>query len=99
MTYKDFSKVYIGESDTASLTVRGNDYAGVLHFGKDGAYSAYLVDKPIEIPEHYYPVFTAVNVLKIYDDNGKAFEVRGRFIQIYRAGEMGCLIKVERKMK
>lgn len=50
-SYKDFEKMYIGESDIASLTMVGfapeqGLTAQLLHFGGDNAYSAYIVDEP-----------------------------------------------------
>ena len=47
-TYKDFEKQYIGNSDVAALIMvgykKGNGLVtDLLHFGEDGAYSAYIV--------------------------------------------------------
>ena len=50
-TYKDFNKVYIGESDMAKLVLVGVSHesgdveASILPFGGDGDYSAYVIDE------------------------------------------------------
>ena len=96
-TYKDFEKEYIGESDVAVLTMVGMTEecltAQILHFGGDDAYSAYIVDEPdVEIGKHYSQVASFKTWLKIYDDKGLAFEVYSPKIDVYTAGEYGCII-------
>ena len=66
----------------------------MIHFGSDGVYSAYIVDQEAEIGEHYKKVYSFTDWLKIYDDEGLAFDVCGKEINIYRAAEMGCIIQV-----
>ena len=95
-TYKDFEKTYIGSSDIAALIVVGcRDNEGLktesLHFCEDGSYSAYIIEQTeneeIKIESHYTKVATFNHWLKIYDDDGKTFDCRGKEINIYRAGE------------
>lgn len=91
-TYKE-NKIYIGSSDIASLVVSTPDDVRYLHFGEDGEYYAWYVDDPeVEIPDHYRLMVVAESWLKIYDDNELVFNERGIF-EVYRAGEMGCLIR------
>lgn len=62
--YKDFPKVYIGESDIASLTLRTPVDAHVLKFGSDGYYKAYIVNGEAEIGNHYKLDFTCNHCLE-----------------------------------
>lgn len=64
----------------------------ILKFGQDDSYSAYFVDEEIELPEHYELVAEGSNWLWVYDDAGRALRCSAEKIQIYRAGQMGCLI-------
>lgn len=93
--YKDFKKVYIGESDIASLTVRSVYNVYDLHFGNDGHYNAYECFGDVGIGEHYSKVFCGKSWLKIYDDSqliyNKHFD-SFNFVDIYRAGNAGCII-------
>lgn len=97
-SYKGFEKMYIGESDIASLTMVGfapeqGLTAQLLHFGGDNAYSAYIVDEPdVEIGAHYSLVGCFNSWLKIYDDRELVFERCSDKIEVYRAGEYGCII-------
>lgn len=94
--YKDYEKTMIGDSDIASLTVRGCKDIDSLDFGEDGIYNAYIVNQDTEIPEHYYEVFeTDSSWLWIYDDTGvfKLENINGNGFAIYRAGERGCIIQ------
>lgn len=99
-TYKDFEQVYIGGSDIAALILVGcykeeGLKTQTLNFGEDGSYRAYIVTDPeAEIGNHYKKVATFNYWLKIYDDDGKTYEVRAREINIYRAGDFGCIIQV-----
>lgn len=102
-TYKDFEKTYIGGSDIASLILVGcRKDEGLktepLYFGEDGGYSAYIVNQTekeeIKIESHYTKVATFNHWLKIYDDDGKTFDCRGKEINIYRAGQFGCIIQI-----
>ena len=90
--YKE-NRIFIGGSDIASLVVATPDDVRYMNFGEDGSYYAWYVDDPeVEVPSHYHLVVTADSWLKIYDDNGLVFDKRGDF-EVYRAGEMGCLIR------
>lgn len=99
--YKDFPKVYIGSSDIASLTVRAGGDVTALNFGEDGAYYAYIVTERAEIGEHYKKMFsTPSHWIAIYDDDEKVFTRRDKDAQrinIYRAGEFGCIIEFEKE--
>ena len=96
--YKKYEKEVIGSSDIATLIAVGcyenGLKTGMIHFGSDGVYSAYIVDQDAEIAEHYKKVDSFTDWLKIYDDEGLAFDVYGKEINIYRAAEMGCIIQV-----
>lgn len=92
--YKDFEKVFIGDSDIASLTLRSPMEATVLNFGEDNSYKAYIVEGNAEIGEHYDKVYECNNWLKIYDDDGLSAEFDADYIAVYRAGEMGCIIQL-----
>lgn len=101
-TYQHFIRKYIGTSDVASLIMMGLKETGrsleFLNFGEDGDYYAYLVDreedKPVEIGSHYKRVATFTNWLKIYDDYESTLDIKGKVINVYRAGEFGCIIEV-----
>lgn len=103
-TYKDFETIYIGGSDSASLILMGIKETGhgrsleFLNFGEDGEYYAYLIhrkeNEPVEIGSHYELVATFNTWLKIYDDDECTFRTYGKVINVYRAGEFGCIIEV-----
>lgn len=90
-TYKDFEKVSIGGSDCGRLILEGGklDY---LSFSEDGEYKAYFVNEEIEIPSHYRKVFECKGSLWIYDDEERTAKITGKTIEIYRAGDFGCII-------
>ena len=92
--YEQFEKVFIGSSDIASLAVRSCRWVGLVYFGKDGDYSAYICDGDVEIPPHYEKVFSGMEWLHLYDDQGLSYKCVGhnKCVDIYRAGEMGCII-------
>lgn len=90
-TYKDFEKVQLGGSDCARL-ILSCDRLEYLHFGSDGEYSAYFVNEEIELPSHYEKVFECGYSLWIYDDEERTLKVSGDKIEIYRAGDFGCII-------
>lgn len=101
-TYKDFEKQYIGSSDIAALIMSGYRngdglVTDLLHFGEDGAYSAYIVtetEDDVEIGSHYSKVASFNNWLKIYDDTGLSYNVEGSEINIYRSEMYGCIIQI-----
>ena len=97
--YKNYEKQFIGSSDIASLTLRAPRKAMLLDFGQDARYSAYVVDEECEIPEHYTLVAEAENWMKVYDDDQLTAEFRANRIEVYRAGEMGCLIRLIGEVK
>lgn len=96
--YKDFNKQYIGFSDIASLVLVGfgeNDVeTQLLHFGRDGAYDAYVVDGETEIGAHYELVASFSSWTRVYDDSSLCLNLSGEKINFFRAGEMGCIIQV-----
>nr|DAY64150.1 MAG TPA: hypothetical protein [Caudoviricetes sp.] len=93
--YKDFAKMYIGESDIASLTVRSGSTVAALDFGQDNEYQAYIVDGNTAIPDHYHLVLDLKHWINIYDDRELAFSASADHIRVYRAGEMGCIIQLD----
>ena len=97
--YKEFEQQFIGDSDIATIILVGcRSEEGIkteqLHFGKDGSYKAYIVDADAEIGSHYRKVATFNHWLKTYDDAGLTYKVDGKEINIYRAGDFGCVIQV-----
>lgn len=97
-SYKDFSKIYLGESNIASVVMvgcqpQGGAKAELLRFGEGGSYTAYFVTKDIPITEHYEKVFEFRSRLAIYDDKNYIGVVKAEKIEVYRAGEFGCVIK------
>lgn len=97
MTYKDYEKTYIGSSDIACLILAGggedNAQPVYLKFGEDSAYSAYIVESDCPIPAHYTLKYIFKKWMKIYDDDGKVFEIKSDIIKVYRAGSFGCIIQ------
>ena len=95
--YKDFEKIYIGDSDIAALTLRTVGKVYDLRFGGDNAYYAYLCSgNDVEIGSHYRPVFEGEAWLKIYDDRELVVDLR-KFedhskMTVYRSGDYGCII-------
>ena len=95
----EYNKEYIGSSDIATLILVGpDDCRGLrlraLKFGGDGSYHAYVGDKDIEIPDFYHLEARFYHWLKIYDDEELVKEYNGTLIEVYRAKEMGCIIKI-----
>lgn len=97
-SYKDFKKAFIGSSDIAALTLLGYDpdkgaVPHLLKFGGDNSYYAYIVDAPdVEIGEHYTLAFHFESWLRIYDDEGLTLQKSASNIDIYTAGNYGCII-------
>lgn len=96
--YKEYEEKSIGASDVAALILVGCDENGlktdILNFGEDGYYSAYIVDEDAEIGAHYKKVACFESWLKIYDDDDLTYRVNAREVNIYRAGDFGCIIQV-----
>ena len=95
-----YGSEYIGSSDIASLVlVGGDDVRGLrlrqLKFGGDGDYFAYIGDSEIEVPYFYHIEAKFYHWLKIYDDQELVKEIEGEVIEVYRAREMGCIIRVK----
>lgn len=93
--YKEFNKVWLGESDIAALTVRSCGDVYSLNFGEDGSYDAYECFGSIEIGSHYTKVFEGHGWLKIFDDYRLAYDkyfAEYEYVDIYRAGDFGCII-------
>lgn len=100
-TYKNFEKQYIGDSDVACLIASGCGDGGVksevIRFGGDNSYHAYIVrGKDVEIGSHYRLVASFRTWINIYDDQGLTFTLHeyDSTINVYRAGEYGCIIQV-----
>lgn len=92
--YKEFDEFYIGSSYMASLTARSCQDVGCIDFGKKDEYYAHSCHGDVEIPSHCKKVFSGHDWLILYDDQGVSFrETRyGECVDIYRAGEMECII-------
>jgi hypothetical protein len=65
-----------------------------LYFGYDGGYSAYIVDGEAEIGHYYVKIATFYHWLKIYDDDGLECKFDGEEINVFRAGDFGCIIQI-----
>lgn len=93
--HHEYPKQYIGWSDIAQLMLRGcNKEAGLMSYPEDGSYFAYIVDEEAEIPSHYELIYCTSNWLWIYSDEARTAEFEGRFIEVYRAGAFGCIIRI-----
>lgn len=97
-SYKSFDQKRIGKSSIATLVMVGRDALGVvtapLTFGGNGEYSAYVVDKPATIGEHYTMVAEFWGFLRIYDDTSLVASFSGTYVRVYRAGYYGCIIEI-----
>lgn len=104
-SYREFNEISIGTSDIATLIMVGcpaeeSDelITKPLYFGEDGDYKAYYVNEDnIDIPERYEKVAEFSTWLKIYDDTGLTSTVKGERIEVFRAYDFGCIIKVSDK--
>lgn len=92
--YKNYEKRFIGSSDIGSLVYRSWNSVGLIEFGGDGEYFAYIVDEDAEIGEHYQKVVSATHWLDLYDDTSRTMRFSGAKINIYRAGGFGIIIQV-----
>ena len=90
--YKYFEKVLLGSSDVAEVILRNSEKLERLHFGGDGSYEAYFINEVIKLPAHYTKEAEFKKWLWIYDDSELTVKIEASKIEIYRAGEMGCLI-------
>lgn len=98
--YKSFYKyctMSAGVSDIAALVYRTSNpkEIGEIAFGEDGSYKAHLIVGDTEVPDHYSLVLdTNASWLWVYDDDNKTLDlVNNAGFQIYRAGELGMLIR------
>jgi hypothetical protein len=90
-----YPKVCIGSSDIAQLMLRGcNKEVGFLPYPEDGSYYAYIVDEEAEIPSHYEPIYYTFDWLWIYSDEERTAKFEGYFIDVYRGGGFGCIIRI-----
>ena len=92
--YKEYPKMFIGDSEQGSLTVRYAYSAKALHFDTSGVCEAYVVDENAEIGEHYKLGHSGRYWVRIYDDTSLSFSAAADSILIYRAGERGCVIQL-----
>lgn len=102
-TYKDYQKWIIGGSDIASLLLLGCHDNGaepmMLNFGSDGCYHAYIIPENVEIGKHYNKVTDFKHWLKIYDDCSLVMTIYAQQINVYRAGDFGCIIQIIKPQK
>lgn len=93
-TYKEYEKVCIGDSDKGCVDLIGGTYMHhVLNFGEDATYKAYVVDENAVIGDHYKKVAMFRDFMYIFDDIGLSKKFNAKVINVYRAGEMGCIIQ------
>lgn len=97
MNYKNEMRS-LGGSDYATLIMvgcRGDDglVCEPLCFGADGEYKVYIV-RDDSVPSHYKIVSIFNHWLKIYDDDGRVFDMSGWEIRVYRAGDFGCVVQI-----
>ena len=98
-SYKECEKMHIGSSDKALLFMRGYDQDGIaisepMAFGEDGSYSAYIIkESDIKIGNHYICIASFYKNIQIFDDDGLAFSADAEKINIYSAGNFGCIIQ------
>lgn len=95
----DYEKVFIGGSDRARLRVihRVGDYVlkSYLNFGEVGEYEAYIVDEKCTIPDTYELRYSFEGgYVDLFDDEGYNVYIKGETVQIYRRGNLGCIIKI-----
>lgn len=104
-SYREFNEISIGTSDIATLIMVGCPVeesdeliTKPLYFGEDGDYKAYYINEDnIDIPERYEKVAEFSTWLKIYDDTGLTSTIKGERIEVFRAYDFGCIIKVSDK--
>lgn len=97
-SYK-YCSVFAGDSDIAALAYRTSKPGeiGEIPFGMDASYYSWLIAGDTPVPEHYKErliLDTDASWLWLYDDDKKTLDLVNRDgFQIYRAGEMGLLIR------
>lgn len=103
--HHEYLRKPIGISDIAALVIVGpkaevkskyDEYLDtkIMHFGGDGDYFAYIVDEYAIIPDHYKPVAHLSYWISIYDDTSLAYSARADWINVFRAGDHGCIIQL-----
>jgi hypothetical protein len=92
--YKEYPKMYIGESETCRLAVRYAHSTKELRFKTSGVFQAYVVDENADIAEHYKLIHSGTHWVRIYDDTSLSFSAAADSILIYRAGDQGCVIQL-----
>ena len=95
----DYKKniIQLGFSDIATLLLRSCDAQPMeIKFGGDGSYKAYVVNDKSLVPEFYHKEYECSKWLWVYDDNRKVAELTGEKISVYRAGDFGLLICIEK---
>lgn len=107
--HHDYQKIYLGESDIASLILVGITQARenkqaelvaeILGFSMDGDYMAYVVDEEAIIPDYSEKEFEFTSWMNVYDDDKRMARFFADSIRVYRAGDMGCIIQTIGKKK
>lgn len=99
--YKEYLKKTIGDSDIAALiavgVTNGTLTTQAISFGGDNEYTAYIVDSECDIPLHYDKAATFNKWCRIYDDTGLTQCFEADEINVYRAGDYGCIIELINK--
>ena len=100
--YRECKLQLIGTSRDCVLTMTGMTNVGVraqlLEFGLVSTYTAYIVDEDdVEIGDHYNKVASYVDWLRIYDDKELSASFTADHINVYRAGDAGCIIQLINK--
>lgn len=95
--YDEYEMRDIGVSDVAALTLVGFNgkevESHVLKFEGDGSYRAYIVDENAEIGTHYTKEAAFESWMRVYDDLGLTWEGYAQRINVFRAGDYGCIIQ------
>lgn len=93
----DYCTIEAGYSNVTSLSYRTSHYdeMGEIPFGDNGEYRVHLIAGDTEIPAQYKQVLdTSAVWLWVFDDNEKTVDLSNPDgFEIYRAGEMGFLIR------
>lgn len=100
-SYKEYPRQGLGWSDVAAVILAGCTEEGVsaevLHFNFDGEYKAYLVDQDAEIGAYYHLVCSFLYWMRVYDDEELIETFKADKINVYRAGDGGCIIQLINK--
>lgn len=93
-------QVSLGQSDISELVFRFCcDFDGhientlkAVRFGSDGDYKAYVTTEHISVPDHYEFICDGSTWLTVYDDDTAVAHFKADGINVYRAGDYGCII-------